>query len=55
MKITGPTIQDLEAILMELDDDYDGVVSKDEFFGMIKLVLKSMLKSEEEILSKYNK
>ena len=38
--ITGPTSSDLEELLSELDDDFDGSVSKSEFFNLIELVLK---------------
>ncbi len=31
MGVTPPTEEDLKAILSELDDDFDGVVDKDEF------------------------
>ena len=50
--IQGPTSEDLEALLAELDDDFDGSVSKDEFFGLIDLILRQMLVCEEEILKK---
>ena len=37
--IPPPTMEDLEAIIVTLDDDYDGVINKSEFLGLIKLVL----------------
>ena len=52
--IAGPTTEDLEALLAELDDDFDGNVSKDEFFGLIELILRQMLKCEEDILELNN-
>ena len=48
--IVGPTSDDLETMLEQLDDDYDGIVSKQEFFDLIKQILKSMLKLEDETL-----
>ena len=54
LRITGPTLEDLDALLAELDDDFDGNVSKEEFFGLIELILRQMLKTEEEILEKNN-
>ena len=53
--ITGPTQDDLETMLGELDEDFDGVVSKDEFMDLIKMILKMMLSNEEAILQKYTK
>ena len=52
--IAGPTTEDLEALLAELDDDFDGNVSKDEFFGLIELILRQTLKCEEDILELNN-
>ena len=40
-------------MLGELDDDFDGVVSKDEFLDLIKMILKMMLAQEEILLQKY--
>ena len=40
-------------MLGELDDDFDGVVSKDEFMDLIKMILKMMLANEEALLQKY--
>ena len=51
--ISGPTQGDLESMLGELDDDFDGVVSKDEFMDLIKMILKMMLANEEALLQKY--
>lgn len=49
MKVKPPTDGDIEAVLRELDDDYDGRVSKDEFFVLIMSVLKKMLESEDDL------
>ena len=54
LNITGPTTADLETMLAKLDDDFDGIVSKDEFLELIKLILKMMLKLEDEVLRKYH-
>ena len=43
MGIVPPTEDDLRTILSELDDDFDGQVSKDEFFKLIMLVLGKMI------------
>ena len=55
LNVTGPTQADLESMLGELDEDFDGVVSKEEFMDLIKMILKMMLANEEVILQKYTK
>ena len=50
LEIEGPTQEDLENILQELDEDFDGIVSKDEFFDLIKMIMKMMLNTEETLL-----
>ena len=49
MKVTPPTDADILSVLLELDDDFDGTVSKDEFLQLIILVLGKMLESEEDL------
>ena len=44
-----PTPEDLEMILREIDDDFDGEVSKDEFFKLIQLILNKTLETEDDI------
>ena len=54
MGVTAPTKQDLGIILQELDDDFDGLVSKDEFLSLIMLVTEKMIEEEEEQEQKVN-
>ena len=55
MGIVPPTEEDLSTILRELDDDFDGQVSRDEFFNLIMMVLGKMIQSEEELQLRSNK
>ena len=41
--IAGPNSEDLDSILYELDENFDGVISKKEFLNLIKMILKMML------------
>ena len=54
MGVPAPTDEDIIAILRELDDDFDGQVSKDEFYRLVILVVGKLLESEEELLDKIN-
>lgn len=54
MGVTPPTQADLAAILVELDEDFDGLVSKDEFLQLIMLVIEKMMDDEEEQEDKVN-
>lgn len=54
MKVKPPTDGDIDAVLKELDEDYDEVVSKDEFLTLIVQVLSKMLESEEDLQSAIN-
>ena len=47
MGVTPPTKDDLQAILAQLDDDFDGVIDKDEFHGLVMLVIGGLLETEE--------
>ena len=49
MGVKPPTHEDLESILETLDDDFDGIVDKEEFLSLFMLVLGKMLEVEEEI------
>ena len=49
MGVTPPTDEDLKTILRQLDDDFDGVIDKGEFVGLIMLVIGKMLETEEEM------
>ena len=53
--ISSPTLEDLEAIIREIDDDFDGQVSKEEFFKLVKLIIEKLLESEMEICKSGNK
>ena len=50
MQVEPPTSEDVTTILKELDDDFDGQVSKEEFNSLINLVIGKMIQSEEEYL-----
>ena len=52
MSLTPPTEEDLELILMELDDNFDGSVDKDEFLKLVMLVMAKMVESEHELQGK---
>ena len=48
MRVIPPTPADLAVILEQLDDDFDGQVSKEEFLSLIMLVTEKMVEEEEE-------
>ena len=54
MRVKPPTDSDIEAVLRELDEDYDQRVSKEEFVILIIQVLRKMLESEEELQRSIN-
>ena len=54
MKVKPPTDGDIDAVLRELDEDYDEKVSKDEFCLLIVSVLRKMLESEDELQKQIN-
>ena len=49
MKINAPSENDIQAVLLELDQDEDSEVSKDEFEYLIIKVLEKMAESEIEL------
>ena len=49
MGVTAPTQEDLEEILMQLDNDFDGIVDKVEFSNLLMLCLGKMLENEGEL------
>ena len=49
MGVNPPSEDDLKQILKELDDDYDGLVSKSEFLQLVMMVIGKMLESEEDL------
>ena len=52
MGVTAPTQEDLEEILMQLDNDFDGIVDKVEFNNLLMLCLGKMLENEGELQEK---
>ena len=54
MGVLPPSEEDLGCILRELDDDFDGSVSKEEFCELVMLVIGKMLETEEELQSNHN-
>ena len=55
MGVSPPTSDDLQEILQELDEDFDGVIDKGEFFSLTMMVLSQLLTSETELQTKINK
>ena len=49
MGVLPPSEEDLGCILRELDDDFDGSVSKEEFCSLVMLVIGKMLETEEDL------
>jgi len=49
MKVKPPTDGDIEAVIRELDQNCDQQVTKDEFYKLIKRVLKKMKESELDL------
>ena len=49
MGVTPPTPDDLQEILMQLDDNFDGVIDKREFHSLTMMVLGNLLHSEYEL------
>ena len=47
--MTPPTQEDLSNILCQLDDNFDGVVDKEEFLSLVKLVVMRILETEQEL------
>ena len=43
MNVQAPTMDDIEMILSELDDDASGAVDKEEFCSLIMMVFGKML------------
>ncbi len=54
MKVKPPTDGDIEAVIRELDQNCDQKVTKDEFFRLIKRVLKKMKESERDLQDSIN-
>ena len=52
--ISPPTLDDLEAIIKEIDDDFDGQISKDEFFKLVMLIIEKLVETEMELCKKGN-
>ena len=47
LSVTAPNEEDLANILMELDDNYDGIIDKNEFCNLVMLVIGRMLETED--------
>ena len=54
MNVKQPSESDVEAVLKEVDEDYDSKVDKDEFVNLIERVLMKLLESEEELQKTIN-
>ena len=39
---------------MQIDDDFDGAISKDEFFKLVTLIITKLLEQETEICKNGN-
>lgn len=54
MGVPNPTEADLEAIMKDLDDNYDGRVDKDEFVDLVMLVIDKMVENEVDLSDDHN-
>ncbi len=54
MRVKPPTDGDIEAVIRELDQDCDQLVTKVEFYKLIKRVLKKMKESEKDLQDSIN-
>ena len=54
MNVKQPSESDVEAVLKEVDDNFDGKVDKIEFVQLIERVLMKLLESEEELQKTIN-
>mmetsp|Transcript_21393 Transcript_21393/g.24586 ORF Transcript_21393/g.24586 Transcript_21393/m.24586 type:complete len:94 (+) Transcript_21393:131-412(+) len=54
MNVKQPSESDVEAVLREVDDDYNEKVDKEEFVQLIERVLMKLLESEEELQKTIN-
>ena len=52
MGVSAPTQEDLEEVLAQLDEDFDGIVDKGEFLSLFMHVVGNMLESEGELQEK---
>ena len=49
MGVQPPSQEELQSILNQLDENFDGVIDKEEFFDLIYLVVGKMIETEEEL------
>ncbi len=54
MRVKPPTDGDIEAVIRELDQNCDQQVTKEEFYKLIKRVLKKMKESEKDLQDSIN-
>ena len=54
MNVKQPSESDVEAVLREVDENFDNVVDKSEFVQLIERVLMKLLESEEELQKTIN-
>ncbi|CAI2383658.1 unnamed protein product [Moneuplotes crassus] len=54
MNVKQPSESDVEAVLREVDENYDEKVDKSEFVQLIERVLMKLLESEEELQKTIN-
>ena len=54
MNVKQPSESDVEAVLREVDDDYNQKIDKGEFVQLIERVLMKLLESEEELQKAIN-
>ena len=52
MGVSAPTLEDLEEVLAQLDEDFDGIVDKGEFLTLFMHVVGNMLESEDDLQEK---
>ena len=55
LKVNAPTKSDIKTIVQELDEDFDGVVSKEEFLKLVMMVVGQMLMQEQIVIDGFRK
>ena len=52
MGVSPPTVGDLEEVLAQLDDNFDGIVDKEEFLKLFMHVIGNMFENESDLYQK---
>ena len=54
MGVESPSYEDLEAVMEQLDEDFDGVIDKNEFHKLLMLVIEKMIETEMQFQNECN-